>query len=68
MWVIRIKRLSHEQAHVWRAYTPLNPRSADPGERAVLPYLKPRFNANHTEDAGYMEHPIIGGVKVRNIL
>ena len=44
MWVIRIKRLIQEQALVWRAYTPLNPRSADPGERAVFLYLKVLIN------------------------
>jgi hypothetical protein len=37
MWVIRSKRLSHEQAHAWKAYTPLHPRSADPREEVVLP-------------------------------
>ena len=37
MWMIRSKRLSHEQAHAWKAYTPLHPRSADPREEAVLP-------------------------------
>ena len=37
MWVIRSKRLSHEQAHAWKAYTPLRPRSADPWEEVVLP-------------------------------
>ena len=37
MWVILSKRLSHEQAHAWKAYTPLHPRSADPREEAVLP-------------------------------